>query len=78
MMKEINAIELDRNVTLTLDKELAERLDLYDNEEAYLVESDDEVVGSISCWEDGTMTFFHNMYETDTEIEELEDVESLV
>lgn len=78
MMKTIEAIEVGKNVTLTLDRELAEQMDLYDHEEAYLVENENEVVGSISCWEDGTMTFFHNIYETDTEIEELEDVETLI
>lgn len=67
-----------KKAVYALDKELAESLDLYDHERAYRVEVDGHVVGSVSCWEDGTMTFFDNQSQTDTDIEALEEVETLI
>lgn len=67
-------IELAENFVLVESEDLKEKLDMYDREKAYYVKKNNEVKGSVSIWEDGTMNYFDYKADNDFDIKDLEEI----
>lgn len=67
-----------KDIKMKKCSELMESLDLYDDEKAYVVMINDEVVGTLTCWNDGTKSYYDYMNDEDYEIENKNEIEKLI
>ena len=71
VMKEFN---LDNNITLSESAEVADDLDLYENETAYIVEKDGVTKGTITEWSNGKIDYYDYETNKDYPLEDMEDI----
>lgn len=67
-----------RNIKLKQSRELADSLDLYDNEKAYIVTIGGNVVGTLTCWNDGTKSYYDYANDEDYEIKNEYEIERAI
>lgn len=67
-----------KNIKMKKCPELMESLDLYDDEQAYVVMINDEVVGTLTCWNDGTKSYYDYANDEDYEIESEYEIEKAI
>lgn len=67
-----------RNIKLKQSRELADSLDLYDNEKAYIVTIASNVVGTLTCWNDGTKSYYDYTTDEDYEVKDKYEIEKAI
>ncbi|MBF0795187.1 hypothetical protein [Mammaliicoccus lentus] len=65
---------LENNITLTESREVANDLDLYENETAYIVEQGGVTKGTITEWSNGKKDYYDYKTEKDYPLEDIEEI----